>query len=140
MSCPSLIQTANANFSVAADGSIPFGNIVRRYGKFVNLNGNDIIACGNGYYQVVLSITLTPTAAGLIGVQLYAGGTPVSGANASETATADGVVNLFVVTTVRVMGNCCDDNCVPISLQLVTPEGVTTGVTVNNLSASVIKL
>lgn len=139
MSCPSLIQTANANFDVAANGSIPFGNIIRRYGKFVNLNGNDIIACGNGYYQTILSITLTPVAAGLVGVQLYSSGTPVSGANASETATADGTVNLFVVTTVRVTGICCENNCVPISLQLVTPEGITTGATVNNLSASVTK-
>ena len=137
MSCPSIIQTVNGNINVAANGAIPCGNILRRYGRALDLSGSDIVA---GYYLVITSITLTPEAAGLVGAQLFVNGAPVPGANASTTGAAATTDNIFINTTVRIMGNCCQNNCVPISLQLVTADGVTTGATVNNLSATVAKL
>ena len=47
MSCKNLIYTAMTTpTAVLANGTIPLGTIVRRYGDCVNLNGNGILLGG----------------------------------------------------------------------------------------------
>ena len=96
------MQTPTA---VAVDGVIPLGSLIRRYGCDVALNGNSVNITGAGYYDVDASVTVTPTAAGTVTVTLYKNGVAVPGATASETAAANGTVNLCIPPLVRQA--CC---------------------------------
>lgn len=106
MSCKSalyaVMQTPTA---VAVDGVIPLGGLIRRYGCDVALNGNAVNITGAGYYDVDASVTVTPTAAGTVTITLYKDGVAVPGATASETAAANGTVDLSIPALVRQV--CC---------------------------------
>lgn len=136
MACNSAIYTVNSNANVAANGTIPFGSIIRRFGQSVQLDGSDITVCGQGYYDVDCSVTLLPVAAGNIGIQLYADGAPVPGANAQGVGVAASPLNLSITSLVR--QKCCGASS--LSLKLVTPTGVTTGATVQTCACSVKRL
>ena len=107
MSCKSLIYTAmQTPVSVAVNGTIPLGTIIRRYGCNCDLNGNGIAVNGQGYYDVNVSVTAALTAAGTASVTLLKDGVAVPGATASATASAAGAsVTLAFPTTVRL--GCC---------------------------------
>ena len=96
------MQTPTA---VAVDGVIPLGSLIRRYGCDVALNGNAVNITGAGYYDVDASVTVTPAAAGTVTITLYKDGVAVPGATASETAAANGTVNLSIPPLVRQA--CC---------------------------------
>lgn len=115
MSCNSAIYMANTSEQeLLAGAQIPFGSIVRRFGRFCNMNGSDLVIgdCvsrdGNGYYDVDCTITISPSAIGAISAQLYVNGEPYPGATASEySATANNPVNISFPATVRLYG-CCN--------------------------------
>ena len=115
MSCNSALYTANTSEqALAANAQIPFGSIVRRFGRFCNVEGSDVIIgdCmskdGQGYYSVDCSITLEPTAIGNVSAQLYVNGQPYSGAVQTGYAAAAGnPVPLSFTATVRLFG-CCN--------------------------------
>ena len=134
MSCASALYTVNkSSQTVPANGTIPFGDIVRRYGLYADLNGSGIVIGGRGYYKVSLSATLTAKAAGLVTVTLQADGLDVVGMTASETATAaEGVVNLKIDGIVR--QTYCEQ---PITL---TAKATGVPVLVNNVTATVVKI
>lgn len=96
------MQTPTA---VAVDGVIPLGSLIRRYGCDVALNGNAVNITGAGYYDVDASVTVTPAAAGTVTITLYKDGVAVPGATASETAAANGTVDLNIPALVRQV--CC---------------------------------
>lgn len=96
------MQTPTA---VAVDGVIPLGSLIRRYGCDVALNGNAVNITGAGYYDVDASVTVTPIAAGTVTITLYKDGVAVPGATASETAAANGTVDLSIPALVRQV--CC---------------------------------
>ena len=96
------MQTPTA---VAVDGVIPLGSLIRRYGCDVALNGNAVNITGAGYYDVDASVTVSPSAAGTVTVTLYKDGVAVPGATASETAAANGTVDLNIPALVRHV--CC---------------------------------
>ena len=96
------MQTPTA---VAVDGVIPLGSLIRRYGCDVALNGNAVNITGAGYYDVDASVTVSPAAAGAVTVTLYKDGVAVPGATASETAAANGTVDLNIPALVRQV--CC---------------------------------
>ena len=99
------IYTANTTAAVLGENSIlPLGNIVRRFGCALDLNGNGINIAQPGYYDVKASVTYTPTVAGLLTVQLMADGVAVPGAVASVTAVAATTYNLGIVGMVK---RCC---------------------------------
>lgn len=131
----SAIYTVNSNVEVAANGSIPLGSIVRRFGQNIQLNGTDVVICGQGYYDVECSVSLTPVGAGEIGVQLYVDGTPVPGAIATVTGAAATIDNLSITALVR--QKCCGASS--LSLRLVSGD-VTTGATINNVATVVTKV
>ena len=91
--------------TVAVDGVIPLGSLIRRYGCDVVLNGNAVNITGAGYYDVDASVTVSPAAAGTVTVTLYKDGVAVPGATASETAAANGTVDLNIPALVRHV--CC---------------------------------
>lgn len=91
--------------TVAVDGVIPLGSLIRRYGCDVALNGNAVNITGAGYYDVDASVTVSPAAAGTVTVTLYKDGVAVTGATASETAAANGTVDLNIPALVRHV--CC---------------------------------
>lgn len=110
MSCKSVLYAAmQTPTAVAVDGVIPLGSLIRRYGCGLSLNGNAVnIAGGNqsaGYYDVDASVTVTPIAAGTVTITLYKDGVAVPGATASETAAANGTVDLSIPALVRQV--CC---------------------------------
>lgn len=106
MSCKSALYAAmQTPTAVAVDGVIPLGSLIRRYGCDVALNGNAVNITGAGYYDVDASVTITPAAAGTVTITLYKDGVAVPGATASETAAANGTVNLCIPPLVRQA--CC---------------------------------
>lgn len=91
MSCKSAIYTAmQTPTEVAVNGVIPLGSLIRRYGCDISLNGNAVNIVGKGYYDVDVSITAAPSAAGTVTATLIKDGVVVPGATASATASAAG--------------------------------------------------
>lgn len=106
MSCKSALYAAmQTPTAVAVDGVIPLGSLIRRFGCDVALNGNAVNITGAGYYDVDASVTVTPIAAGTVTITLYKDGVAVPGATASETAAANGTVDLSIPALVRQV--CC---------------------------------
>lgn len=106
MSCKSALYAAmQTPTAVAVDGVIPLGSLIRRYGCDVALNGNAVNITGAGYYDVDASVPVTPIAAGTVTITLYKDGVAVPGATASETAAANGTVDLSIPALVRQV--CC---------------------------------
>lgn len=112
MSCNSALYTANTSEqALLGNAQIPFGSIIRRFGRFCNVNGSDVIigdCCnkdGNGYYNVDCSVTLEPTAIGSVSAQLYVNGEPYPGAvQTGYSAAAGNPVPLSFTATVRLFG------------------------------------
>lgn len=108
MSC-SLLQTANTSpQTVAVNGIINPGSVVRRYGNNARLNGNAQEISGEGYYELTGAVSVAPTAAGAVTVALYENGVQIPGAIAyGSVSTAGNTTTLPLVGTVR-QGCCCD--------------------------------
>ena len=104
----SLIYTAmTAPVDVLANGQLPLGTIVRRYGCGINQNGNGIALSEAAYYNVHANVVVAATAAGEISATMQVNGVAYPGAIATETAGAAGdVVTLPIDAIVRV--GCCD--------------------------------
>lgn len=130
----SAIYTANTFApTVAAGDIVPFGATVRRYGCNLSQDGNAITLCGQGYYQVTISATLTPSAAGTVTLTAQKDGVAIPGATASATAGAtDIALDLSITCIVR---NACGCGSSLLSLVLTGEETV-----VNNLAVTVEKL
>lgn len=130
----SVLYAANTAAQAVADGgTIGIGNVIRRYGCGIDLNGNGIIADEAGYYDVAISVTAEPTVAGTITATLYNNGVAVPGATASATAAAAGdPVNLAIDSIIRVF---CNGNFA--NLTIVLTGGAAS---VTNAAITVIKV
>lgn len=136
MSCSSAIYTANTTPQALLGGAqIPFGSIVRRYGRNLDLNGFGIVACGEGYYKCDCSVTLEPTAIGNVSAQLYVNGKPYPGAMETGYATAAGTpVPLSFPAIIRIP-RCCCDGSLTLEIRLGEEDA-----TVTNMAFSVFKM
>ena len=106
MSCKSALYTAlQTPTAVAVEGVIPLGSIIRRYGCDANLNGNAVNITNAGYYDVDVSITVAPTAAGTVTATLVKDGVAIPGATASAAAAAGAPTVLSFPALVRQA--CC---------------------------------
>lgn len=105
-----IMYTANtSNQTVNEGGNISLGNIIRKFGKNINLNGDSINVCGQGYYDMRVSVTLAPTEEGEVTVSVLKDGVVVPGMTASATAAAAGdLVNLSIVGVVRQFCQCAN--------------------------------
>lgn len=117
----SLIQTTNQTTqTLAENGIISLGSVLRRYGCNCRLSGNAIEVVGEGYYKVDATVSVEPTATGNVTVALYNNGVQVQGAIAyGSVSTAENPVTLPIVSTIR-QGCCCNS---ADSLTLVLLEG-----------------
>lgn len=104
------LYTANDSAqNVAVNGAINLGTIIRRFGQGVTLVGDGIQLTCPGYYDIDVSITLAPTAAGNVTVTMFKDGVAVPGATASETAAAaNDIINLSISSLVRENCACCE--------------------------------
>ena len=102
----SAIYTTNTTAqTIAVDGIIPVGTTTRRYGCNVRQDGNAITLCGQGYYLVNVSATVTPTAAGTVSVTAQKDGVAIVGATGSETVAA--VANAANISITAIVRNAC---------------------------------
>lgn len=136
MTCKSALYTVNnTNTTITATtttpAQVPFGSIIRRFGRHVNLEGGSIFCCDSGYFDADVSITMAPTAAGVVTAQLYQDGVAIPGAFASATATAGGTINLPINALVR----NCGCNCNSVLTLTIDASGI-----INNIAAVVEKL
>lgn len=106
----SAIYTVNQSAqSVAVNGTINLGNIVRRFGPNLDLGGNAIMVSGAGYYDLDVSITAAPTAAGNVTVTAFKDDVAIPGAVATQSTTAaNNPVNLSISSLVREICPCCE--------------------------------
>ena len=130
----SLIQVANqSNQTVAENSIISLGSTQRRYGCNLRLSGNGIEVDGAGYYTVDASVSVAPTATGVVTVAIYDNGIQIPGAIAYESvSTAANPANLSISTTIRQGCNC--DSADNLTCVLLTGAGV-----VQNISMRVVK-
>lgn len=130
----SAIYTANTSApTVAVGGIIPVGNTTRRYGCNIKQDGNTITLCGNGYYLINVSATVTPSAAGTVSVTAQKDGVAIIGATGSETvAAAATTVNIGLTAIAR---NACGCESSILSFVLGGVAAV-----VDNLAVTVVKL
>ena len=105
----SLLQTTNQSTeTIAVNGIIPLGSVLRRFGCNIKLSGNAIEISGEGYYTIDCDVTISPTAAGVVSVALYKDGVQIPSAIASGyVAEADSPVTLPITTTIR--QRCCEN-------------------------------
>lgn len=115
MSCNSAIYTVNstnATITTTDDAfvQVPFGSVIRRFGCALGLDGGGIIACGSGYFDCDVVLTVLPTVAGDVTAQLFKDGVAIPGAIAMGSAgTAGDPVALPINALVRNIGkrfNC----------------------------------
>lgn len=127
MSCSSAIYTVNSSNTVlAANSTIPVGSTIRRFGPGISQDGNAITLHGSGYYECNCSISIAPTMAMPITVQLYQDGVAIPGAVATTTpSAANAVVNLNITSLIRVCGCNCTN---------VITARVNSASTLNNMS------
>lgn len=117
------IYTVNAAApTVAAGGTVPLGNTVRRFGGCIRQEGNAITLCGQGYFRVGVSATVTPTAAGTVTLAARRDGVDIIGAAAAATVAAvDTAASLSFEAIVR---NVCDCDAATLSFVLTGGEAV----------------
>lgn len=129
----SLIQVANQSpQTVDVEGIISLGSVQRRFGSNLRMSGNAIEANGAGYYDITGSVTVSPTAAGVVTVAVFNNGVQIPGVTASSyVTTAENPVALPLVGTIRQMPCNGADN-----LTVVLVEGAGT---VQNISLRVEK-
>ena len=106
----SLIYTANTSAqSVAVNGIINPGTVVRRFGPNLNLSGNALQIAGAGYYNIDASFVAAPTAAGSVTVTAYLNNVAIPGATATaSTGTAGNSVNISINAVIREPCQCCE--------------------------------
>lgn len=105
MSKSAIYTTNTAAPTIAVDGIIPVGTTTRRYGCNIRQDGNAITLCGQGYYLVNVSATVTPTAAGTVSVTAQKDGVDIVGATGSETVAA--VSNAANISITAIVRNAC---------------------------------
>lgn len=121
-----LLQTANTSTqTVVVNSIISPGNVVRRYGCNIRLNGNAQEVSGEGYYKLTGSVSVAPTAAGTVTVALYENGVLIPGTQTSSSVTTAGSpTTLPLVGTIR-QGCCCDGASQITCVLLAGPGNVT---------------
>lgn len=131
----SAIYALATNVNVAADGTIPVGTVVRRLGCDMRVEGDAIACCGRGYYAVDVTATISPDAAGAVGIRLLQDGASVPGAMALGNGTISQPMSLSLSAVVRKV------QCGTMTLSVVLDsDGTTTGALVENCTVRVIEL
>lgn len=126
----SLIQTTNlTSQTIAENGIISLGSVMRRFGCDLALSGNAVEVTGTGYYTITCNVSVLPTASGNVTVALYDNGAQIPGAVAyGSVSTASNPVTLPIETTIR--RGCCCEGSDSITAVLLEGAGVVSNVSV----------
>jgi len=131
----SAIYTVVSNANVAADGTIPVGTVVRRVGCDMGVEGDAIACRGIGYYAVDVTATLSPDAAGAVGISLMQDGVQVPGATAMGTGATGQPMALSISAIVRKVQ--CGTTTLSLALD---SDGTAIGALVENCTRRVIEI
>lgn len=108
---------------VTDGGTVPFTQVVRRFGCALGVDNNNVVLKDRGYYYVDADITAVATAVGDIVVSLYQDGVVVPGAVYTSSVAAIGdVVTIPVSAIVRKTGCECNNSVLTV---VVSGQGVT---------------
>ena len=104
----SAIYTVNsAQPALVADAQIPFGSVIRRFGQNLKLDGDALVACGSGYYEVNVDVVFVPSAIGPVTIKLLSGDSEVPGAfDTVYAASANNPVSLHISSPVIRLCGC----------------------------------
>jgi hypothetical protein len=104
------IYTVNSTpQTIAANGTLALGSVTHKYGDAIELNGNGINLTEAGYYNIITTATVSPTAAGTITLTMYKNGVAVPGAIATgAVSTAGNPMNLSFPALVKIP--CCGND------------------------------
>lgn len=95
--------------AVAQNENIPLGQVIRRFGQAINVNGDAIMLNAAGYYLINAMIDFESTAVGNVTIQAYKDDVPIRDAFITVTMpAADRYVAATIPFVVRVRGCCCD--------------------------------
>lgn len=113
MSCNSAIFTVNqTNETIVTEAGtfvqIPFGSVIRRFGRNLRLEGGGIMCCDAGYFDIDATITVTPTAAGPITAKIRQNGVDIPGVMDTVTGVADLPTSISLTGLMRNCGCNCD--------------------------------
>lgn len=123
----SLVYAANtATQAVPVNGTINFGNVVRRYGCDTNVAGGILNVSGIGYYSIDANFEFEGTGTGVAVITLYKDGAAIPGAVAKRSTAADTTYAVTIPTEVR--QKCCCES--PIT-------AVVSGVAINVTNATI---
>ena len=137
MSCKSALFCINLSEPTLNEGaSVPLGSTIRRFGPNIRLDGTGILVKDSGYYDIEASFTVTPSATGIVTIQLYQDGVAVPGGLASATVAAtDTTVNLNILAIIRVQGCGCVEETSMLDFKIIE-----NGATINNAAVKVEKI
>lgn len=133
--CNSAIYSVNSTaqtLTATTPATINFGNVVRRFGPSVSMNGGDVIVSTSGFYEVNVNLGIT-VGDGNVTVQIYKDGTAVPGAVATITSSAADTACAVTIPFI-IRNKCCCDSTLSC---VVTSE---TAGTVNNAAIEVTRL
>lgn len=125
--------------TLTGGGSVDFGNAVHGFGctgckRTIDVNGNNIVLNEGGYYDFVISTTVTDSAAGTVTLQVYQDGSPYAAATtAVNIAAANEAASASIVFGVKV-ANCASSI---ITLVATTTAG---NVIIGNVATTVEKV
>ena len=112
----SLIYTSNETVQALTVGAtIGLGNVIRRFGQNIRLNGNAINISGAGYYKISADVELTGTTEGTATITMLKDGVAVATRRVSLTVGA--IKNVPLQAVIREYG-CCADNSSNITFVL----------------------
>lgn len=111
MSCKSALYMANTQTqTVAVNGLINFGSVIRRFGQNINGAATNVYLDGAGYYRIDTNFNLVTTAAGTVTVTLYKDGNPIPGATTNVLVAAAEQIQISIPTLVR--NKCCGESII----------------------------
>ena len=113
--------------TVANDGTINFGNIVRRYGCNLDMSGGSVVAKGSGYYRVDSNFTIIGSGTGTDTITFYKDGVAIPGTTATISVGENYRYQVSIPFIFR--QTCCCDT---------TITAVLTGATATITNASIV--
>lgn len=110
MSKAALFAVNATQQSLTGGGSVDLGNPVHGFGqtccqKIIDVSGNNLTLREGGMYGVVMSATVTASAAGTVTLQAYQDGTAIGSPQAVNIAAANEVASVTVPIGPRVACN-----------------------------------
>lgn len=111
MSKAALFAVNTAQQTLTGGGSVDLGNPVHGFGKtdccqrIIDVNGNNLVLREGGLYGIVMSATVTASAAATVTLQAYQDGTPLGSPQAVNVAAANEAAAVTVPIGPRVACN-----------------------------------